>query len=70
MSIININSNSYKDKVYACWVGKNIGLCGFIKFFRQAIAFFVYSISKIISIAKTHDHEKSRTHLPFPVKGL
>ncbi len=22
---INLNSNSYKDKVYACWVGKNIG---------------------------------------------
>ena len=25
MSIININMDSYKDKVYACWVGKNIG---------------------------------------------
>lgn len=23
--MINLNYNTFKDKVYACWVGKNIG---------------------------------------------
>ena len=22
---MNLNLNDYKDKVYACWIGKNIG---------------------------------------------
>ncbi len=22
---MNLNFNEYKDKVYACWIGKNIG---------------------------------------------